>query len=44
MVEASLRLSDKEPACQMAGDTGLISESERSLGGGSGNLFQYSYL
>ena len=44
MVEASPRLSDKEPACQMAGDTGLISESERSLGGGNGNLFQYSYL
>ena len=44
MVEASPRLSDKEPACQMAGDTGLISGSERSLGGGNGNLFQYSYL
>ena len=44
MVESSPRLSDKEPACQMAGDTGLISESERSLGGGNGNLFQYSYL
>ena len=27
-----------------AGDTGSIPESERSLGEGSGNLFQYSCL
>ena len=33
----------KESTCE-AGDTGLIPESIRSLGGGNGNLLQYSCL
>ena len=36
-------LSGKESACS-AGDTGLISGSGRSPGGGNGNLLQYSGL
>ena len=39
-------LSGKEVACngEAAGDSGLISGSGRSLGGGHGNPFQYSCL
>ena len=39
-------LSSKEIACNVgaAGDSGLIPDSGRSLGGGHGNPFQYSCL
>ena len=36
-------LSSNESACN-AGNMGLIPGSERSLGGGNGNLLQYSCL
>ena len=36
-------LSGKESTCK-AGDVGSIPGSGRSLGGGQGNLFQYSHL